>query len=340
MQTLWKRLAPVGSLLSMGTVRRSTTPCTRRLECVAYARTGLLFASLTLTFACSSAGSQRPTAPVNEGDAVELVFLDVGQGDAILIRSPEGKVALIDGGRNGVAEQLQRHDVNSIDLAVASHAHADHIGGMEEVILTFPVSYYMDNGLPHTTATYQALMNALQASDVIYLEASARTIELGSVLIRVLESPACGTDQNNCSIGLVIQFDEFKALLTGDSEVEEINHFLQVGVPDVVVLKAAHHGSRNGVTPAWLSATRPEVVVISCGLNNQYGHPDSWALQYYEATADHVYRTDWHGEVTIRGFSDGRYDVSSARVATFGHRNGAIVTPFQGVSTTAAATDE
>lgn len=304
-----------------------------------YTRAVLLFVSLTLAVACSKAESQQPNAPVTEGDAVELVFLDVGQGDAILIRSPEGKVALIDAGRSGVEEQLRSHGVDSIDLAVATHAHADHIGGMEDVIRSYPVRYYMDNGLPHTTATYQGLMRSLQASDVIYLEASARTIELGSVQIRVLKPPACGADQNNCSVGLVVQFGEFKALLTGDSEVEEINHFLQVGVPDVVVLKAAHHGSRNGVTPAWLSATKPEVVVISCGLDNQYGHPDAWALQYYEATADKVYRTDWNGEVTVRGFSDGDYTVSSAQGTIHGVRSSARAMPLQNASVTTGAAD-
>lgn len=275
----------------------------------------LLLASLSMALACSTAELQQPTALVNEGEAVELVFLDVGQGDAILVRSPEGKIALIDAGRSGILEQLQIHKVGAIDLLVSTHAHADHIGGMEELIRSFPVEYYMDNGLPHTTATYLRLMDALQASDVIYLQASSRTIQLGSVSIRILEPPICGADQNNCSVGLVVEFGEFKALLTGDSEVEEINHFLQVGVPDVDVLKAAHHGSRNGVNPAWLSATKPEVVVISAGLDNQYGHPDPWALRYYEAVASEVYRTDWHGEVTVYGQRNGSYAVSIAQAA-------------------------
>lgn len=274
-------------------------------------RMSLLLASLSMALACSTAELQQPTALVNEGEAVELVFLDVGQGDAILVRSPEGKIALIDAGRSGILEQLQIHNVGAIDLLVSTHAHADHIGGMEELIRSFPVEYYMDNGLPHTTATYLGLMDALQASDVIYLQASSRTIQLGSVSIRILEPPICSADQNNCSVGLVVEFGEFKALLTGDSEVEEINHFLQVGVPDVVVLKAAHHGSGNGVTTEWLSVTKPEIVVISVGLNNQYGHPNAVALQNYEETADNVLRTDWDGEVTIRGLADGSYVVST-----------------------------
>ena len=79
-------------------------------------------------------------------------------------------------------------------------------------------------------------------------------------------------------------------ILTGDSEVPELNYFMELGVPDVTVLKAAHHGSRDAVSPLWLQTTSPEVVVISCGLNNQYGHPDDWALRYYGAVASETYR--------------------------------------------------
>lgn len=88
----------------------------------------------------------------------------------------------------------------------------------------------------------------------------------------------------------------------------------------VTVLKAAHHGSRNGVSSAWLSATKPEVVVISCGLNNQYGHPHPWALRYYQTVASEIYRTDLDGEVTITAQRSGKYEVSTeyGRLATGG----------------------
>jgi competence protein ComEC len=79
----------------------------------------------------------------------------------------------------------------------------------------------------------------------------------------------------------------------------------------VTVLKAAHHGSRDAVSPAWLSATKPDVVVISCGRENQYGYPNSWALRYYETVASEVYRTDLDGDVMIRVLPDGSFDVST-----------------------------
>jgi beta-lactamase superfamily II metal-dependent hydrolase len=241
---------------------------------------------------------------------VELIFLDVGQGDAIVVRSPEGKVALVDSGDDAtIVHQLHSHGIDSIDIAIASHPHADHIGGMGAVLRSLPVRYYMDNGVPHTTATYRSLLSTLIQSDVTYLEATSRTVTLGSVTIRVLPPMPGGGSLNNQSIGLVVEHGDFKALLTGDSEIEELNYFLGLAVPQVTVLKAAHHGSRNGVSPGWLSATKPKIVVISLGRGNPYGHPHEWALRYYAVAADAIYRTDLHGEVTILGDVDGTFDI-------------------------------
>ena len=256
------------------------------------------------------------TATAREADEpalIEVVFLDVGQGDAILIRSPEGKTALVDAGpSDGIADQLAALGVDTIDLLVASHAHADHIGGMDRVLDTHPVRYYLDNGLPHTTATYAGVMERVRNSDITYLAPTARTITLGSALLRVLPSDTTLEEQNDRSVSLVIEYGRFRTLLTGDTETAGLEHLLASGVPEVTVLKASHHGSRNGVTPAWISATRPAVVVISCGRDNTYGHPHEWALRYYGARGTQVYRTDVHGTVTIRADTTGAYAVTTA----------------------------
>ena len=275
-----------------------------------------------LRFVLSLAVLAGCIAPVPRQEGAQIIFLDVGQGDATLVRSAEGKVALIDAGPSpAIVSQLRRHGVDTVDIAIASHAHADHIGGMAAVLGAFPVRYYMDNGVPHTTATYRDLLATLAASDVVYLEASARTLGLGAMTLRVLPLPEAA-DQNNASVGVIVEYGRFRAILTGDSEVEELGHFLALGVPDVTVLKAAHHGSRDAVTPAWLDATRPEVVVISCGRDNRYGHPNPWALRYYESVASEVYRTDLDGEVVIQVSPDGKFEVSTRRgraSATGGH---------------------
>jgi beta-lactamase superfamily II metal-dependent hydrolase len=261
------------------------------------------------TFIWSAAVSQTP-------NRVEIIFLDVGQGDATIVISPEGRVALIDAGPDaGTLEQVRAHEITGLDIAIASHAHADHIGGMDRVITSIPVRYYMDNGMPYTTATYRNIMESLQASQITYLEANERNISLGSVNLNILPPPGKG-EQNVNSVGVLVEYGDFRALLTGDSEAEELQQFLNRGVPDVTLLKAPHHGSRDALTPAWLNAVKPELVVITCGLDNRYGHPHPWALRYYRNVADRVLRTDLDGEISVLGARDGTYIVSTGRSTT------------------------
>jgi len=269
-------------------------------------RAGVLLAAVA--WACSAA------SPLQVGQ-VELTFLDVGQGDAILIRSPEGNLALVDAGRAFPAEALQRHGVGDLDLVVATHPHADHIGGMAGVLRALTPRFYLDNGVPHTTSTYAFVMAYLQQSDITYLQATDRSLALGSVTLRILSPPAQAESLNDQSVGIVVEYGEFRALLTGDAETTELEHFLRLGLPDVTVLKASHHGARDGVSPEWLATTRPEIVVVSCGRENAYGHPDAEALELYQAAAQAVYRTDLHSDVTIRGARDGSFRIETGRPA-------------------------
>jgi beta-lactamase superfamily II metal-dependent hydrolase len=149
------------------------------------------------------------------------------------------------------------------------------------------------------------------ASDASYVWPADGLLELGSVKLHILPPPGWRRDTNNESIGVIVEHGAFSALLTGDAEVDELNYFLDQGVPRVTVLKASHHGSRSGVSPRWVDVTRPRVVVISCGADNAYGHPDPWALRYYGAVADTIYRTDLDGHVAITGKRDGSFEVAT-----------------------------
>ena len=251
------------------------------------------------------------TAPAPVGESVRVTFLDVGQGDAVLIQSPEGQDALVDAGWSGPVTSLRALDVDELELLVATHPHADHIGGIADVINSIPVRFYMDNAQTHTTATYQNLASTLQQrTDITYLIAEPRSISLGSVEIEVLPLlPIASTDFNNRSIGLVVRYGEFAAFLSGDSEVEELSFWTQQdAVPDVTVLKAPHHGSYNGFTSEFLEDAEPEVIAISVG-SNTYGHPHAEALEAYRSAAETVLRTDLDGQITIVGYKDGRYEV-------------------------------
>ncbi len=290
----------------------------------------VLAAAVTGTFsqahrADALAGNMAPRAAHTTGalppsdTVLRVTFLDVGQGDAVLLQAPEGQTALVDAGRSNVVPLLREMGVEQIDLLVATHPHADHIGGMAGVIQAMPVRFYMDNGQAHSTATYARLMAALEARpEITYLEAEPRTISLGSAEIEVLPLlPRGTTDHNNRSVALVVRFGEFRALLSGDSEVRQLGHLVGQGVvPALTLLKAPHHGSDNGFTRAFLEAARPEVVVISVG-RNTYGHPRPAALRAFAGVGATVLRTDLEGHVAILGRPDGGYWVArGAQVAT------------------------
>jgi competence protein ComEC len=278
--------------------------------------------ALTLRLAAVATVLVTPAAARAQSEGVlRITFLDVGQGDAVLIRAAEGQTALIDAGPGrDIVLLLQALGVEQVDLLVASHPHADHIGGMLGVLNVFPVSFFMDNGQPYTTATYRGLMSALEArTDITYLEATPRTLSLGSAEIEVLPLPPYETDVNNRSVGLVVRYGEFAAFLSGDSEAAELTYFVTAGlVPDVTLLKAPHHGADNGFTAEFLRAARPEVVTISVG-DNSYGHPGFRALSAYSSAASEIHRTDQEGTLTVAAFADGRYEVSGEGVAVAGH---------------------
>ena len=257
--------------------------------------------------AIGSAALSHPSDTV-----LRVTFLDVGQGDAVLLQAPEGQTALVDAGRYDVVPLLTEMGVERIDLLVATHPHADHIGGMARVIESMPVRFYMDNGDPHSTATYRRLLGALDARpEITYLEALPRTISLGSAEIEVLPLlPRGTTDHNNRSVALVVRFGSFTAFLSGDSEIRQLTDLVGRGVvPRMTLLKAPHHGSDNGFTPGFLRTGRPEVVVISVG-RNSYGHPRPAALSAYAGGGARVFRTDIDGHVAIQGYRDGGYGVA------------------------------
>ena len=309
---------------------------------VAPLATGWILGSALAFTLATEAAAQEARVDIEAGTAtvagapIRITFLDVGQADAVLIRVPEGQTALVDAGDRSPVAELRERGVTEIDLLLASHAHADHIGGMTAVLEAFPVRSYMDNGVPYTTATYQRLLEAIERRpEITYLNADPRTITLGSATLEVLAAAPmppdsfvlsqhgadpggapwiADDDQNNRSIALVLRHGSFTAFFSGDSEVEQLTWLLaEDAVPDLTLLKAPHHGGRNGVTLEYLKAARPEIVVISVG-DNPYGHPHPEALDAYSAFAN-VYRTDLHGSVTVLGYPNGRYDVISTNTA-------------------------
>ena len=247
---------------------------------------------------------------------LEIRFLNVGQGDAAIIQEG-GHTAVIDAGpTTGIGAYLKSLHVDTVDLVVASHPHADHIGGMPELLGTAVVRFYMDNGVPHTTAIYRQTMTAVRASGAQYLNATNRTITLGAARLHVLAPPPSATI-NNGSVGILIEYGQFRALFIGDSEQEELGYWLASGaIPRVNVLKVAHHGSPNGTSASWVAATQPQAAVISVGAGNSYGHPSPFVIAAWQNAGARVYRTDQGGSVLVIANDDGSFVVATDRADT------------------------
>ncbi|HEX2864967.1 MAG TPA: ComEC/Rec2 family competence protein [Deinococcales bacterium] len=251
---------------------------------------------------------------------MRVVFLNVGQGDATLIVTPDGKSALIDAGPDPdlAVRLLREQGITRLDLAVATHSDADHIGGLAEVARRFRPRVFLNNGVPGTTATFRRTVAAFQAAGSRGLVASDRTLGLGSkVQVRVLApDPAAGANQNANSVGLLVSFAGFRAFLAGDAEPETTAYWAArygKALAGVTVHKALHHGSRYNDTAAFLRPLGPKVVVVSVGANNPYGHPTGAALNLYRAAGAAVYRTDLNGTIAFTVRADGRYNVSTTR---------------------------
>lgn len=252
-------------------------------------------------------------APVAAAQALELKFLDVGQADTILIQLGR-RAVLVDASRgDDIVLVLAEQGVDSLVAAIGSHNHADHIGGMDAVLSSLPVGQYFFNHRPPANNNARSVEEWLARRGIQSPPLPWDPIMLGDVRITVFPSALTGASENNNSLGILVERGSFRALLTGDSEVEALNAWMEAGIiPDVDVLKAAHHGARNGVTPGWIDRTKPEVVVISVGATNGYGHPDPAAMRYYQLHRRAVYRTDTDGTVTVTVDPDGNYQVTTA----------------------------
>jgi competence protein ComEC len=255
-----------------------------------------------------------------------IEVLDVGQGDSILIQSPEGKTALIDAGpsKNAALSILRRKGITSLDLVVLSHHHSDHYGGMDAVVRAMKPRYFLASRSGHTTTLYLKLLKTVEAENVTMIEPTSRPrkIELGSVELTIFpQPPEDRKEENNNSIGLRLKYGDFSVLLTGDSEETERQWWLKHDpelMRNCTILKLAHHGSRNGTDARWLQTVRPELAVASLGRNNDYGHPHSETITLLRRSGLPLLRTDQLGTITIT--SDGRtWQVVEPRLANRGH---------------------
>ncbi|MGI6180743.1 MAG: ComEC/Rec2 family competence protein [Agathobaculum sp.] len=251
----------------------------------------------------------RELAPARElTQHTEVHFIDVGQGDAALLLSG-GQAVLVDAGMpesgSAVVRYLQDLGVTELYAAVATHPHADHIGGMAEVIEAFPVGHFFMGQETANTSSFSRMLDALEArgvtptipspGDELPLASGASLLFLGP------DEDVPGTDMNNRSLITLFRAGAQDVLLMGDAEAAAEKSLLaHYPLLRCDILKVGHHGSDSSSSPAFLAAVQPSVAVISCGADNKYGHPSPQTLENLsQANTTEIHITAEEGSVVI-----------------------------------------
>jgi beta-lactamase superfamily II metal-dependent hydrolase len=258
------------------------------------------------------ANQQMGEANLTEGQAgnptnknLTVHFLDVGQGDSFLLEF-NGKSMLIDAGEQDqgkkISEYLREHGISAIDYVVATHPHADHIGGMAKILNNFPVNHFIDSGFPHTSKTYENMLITIDEKNIPFEVAKkGEKIEFDPALdIEVLNpDPQYSQKLNENSVVLKVSYSEVSFLFMGDAGLEIEENLMDSGYNlDSDILKVGHHASRSGSGEAFISQVSPDISVIEVGAGNDYGHPHEEVLSRLESIS-RVYRTDLDGTIVI-----------------------------------------
>jgi beta-lactamase superfamily II metal-dependent hydrolase len=261
----------------------------------------------------------RPPAPCPAPHPAGLLvrFLDVGQGDAALITTSDGRTLLVDGGPSwpalrGALVATAGRVPPTVDLLLISHNHQDHIGGLPTLLRTLRVANTVENGVPATTATYGRLLDALERSGTRLLAPTRRTLTLGTASVTLLPPLPGAATQNLASVGALVAHGQFRMLFTGDAEPRQLAWWHRSGyLGPVAVVKVPHHGSRNGTTAAMVRATRPQFAVISSGHGNRYGHPHAEVVARWQGVGARVVQTAQQGTLVVRGCANGSVNVAA-----------------------------
>ena len=257
---------------------------------------------------------------LDENAPLQVHFIDVGQALSVLVEC-DGQFMLYDGGNvddgSLVVSYLQQQGVEELQYVFCSHAHEDHVGGLAAALAYFPAHHVYAPVTEADTKCFRDFVKYTQQQGLAVEVPAAGTVwQLGSATITQLGPVAQYSDTNDTSIVLRIDYGSTSFLLTGDMEADAERDLVNTGANlKADVLQVGHHGSSTSTSYIFLNSVLPEMGVISCGVNNKYGHPHEETLSILRDAGVDVYRTDLLGTITIG--SDGRnYTVGTEHTAT------------------------
>ena len=236
---------------------------------------------------------------------LKVHFLDVGQGDSILIQAPGGKNMLVDGGAKGqgakVVSFLKSKGVKRLDYVVATHPDADHIGGLIAVLNAFPVTNFIDSGHVHTSQTYYDLLSLVDKKNIKFTvpkELDKLALD-PNMIIRVLHADEKASDSNDASIVLKATYNKVSFLLMADASTTIEDKIRAKYDVKATVLKNGHHGSNTSSSAAFISNVKPSVAILSYGKNNSYGHPHLAIEARLKNVGAKTYKTPLDCDITV-----------------------------------------
>lgn len=257
---------------------------------------------------------------VQTNDSFQMHFLDVGQALSVLVEC-DGQYMLYDGGNvddgSMVVSYLQKQGVEELQYVFCSHAHEDHVGGLAAALAFFPANHVYSPVTEASTKCFQDFVKYTQQQGLQVEVPTVGTVwQLGGATVTMLGPVAQYSETNDTSIVLRVDYGATSFLLTGDMESDAERDLVNSGANlKADVLQVGHHGSSTSTSYLFLNAVLPEMGVISCGVNNKYGHPHEETLSILRDAGVDVYRTDLLGTVVIG--SDGQnYTIRTDKTAT------------------------
>ncbi len=248
--------------------------------------------------------------------ALRIDFLDVGQGDAVLLRGSSGETVLIDGGPDGrvLGDKLRSHGVRALDLVVLTHPHSDHMEALLDIVQLWPIAMLVHNGEEGSGGLVQLLDILSRRNTPVHSARAGEVLQLGEFRLQVL-SPATLTPEqgNENSLVLRLEVEDISLLLAGDIGEERERQLLDNGSSlRSDLLKVPHHGGSSPVSEEFFQAVQPEFAFIEVGSENSFGHPALSTLQHLLHAGCRVFRTDEHGDIVVSN-PDGNLVVQTER---------------------------